>query len=264
MSSNVIKLAQPGYDVKTAGDENLIYSSLWPLLKIYLQGSASIPDVRATQTLATHDLGYPPVYWFFANTNIVSWDNLTISKDTRSEFFGPIGDGTLAVDSAKLSYTANAFPFAGGSAQLYYYIFALDLTKQYTAPIIKVGNVSGGFNSKTVFKLAKPGKDISSTDLQDYVIHSRARSPLIHSVNPSLGTVKTFTVTHSLGYLPMFFGYVKNSNGSYTMIATGQGGSSSFQSTENTIVFNDTGGKELTVVILKDPFLLDNTIPINI
>lgn len=261
---NIIKLAQSGYDVKSAGDENLIYSSKWPLLKIYLQNTFIIPDVRSNITLTTHDLGYPPVYWFFANTNIVSWDNLTISKDIRSEFFGPIGDGSLAIDANKLFYTANSFPFASGTAQLYYYIFALDLSKQYTAPIINVGDVRGGNDQSFVFKLAKPGKDISSINLQDFVIHSRARSPLIHSVNPSLGVVKTLTISHNLGYLPMFFGYVKNSNGSYTMIATGQGGSSSFQSSETNIVFSDTGGKELTIVILKDPFLLENTIPVNI
>lgn len=264
MGDPVVKLAQPGYDVKTAGDENLVYSSKWPLLEIYKQDTASF-NVTVNSVLARHDLQYPPVFWYFANTDVTAWENFgAILPARRAEFFGPIGDGTLSMDAGKLSYKANSLPLTSGIVRLYYYIFALDLTKQFNAPIIKVGSIAGGSDSKFVFKIAKPGVDISSNDLSQFILHSRARSPIIHSVNPSPGVVKNFVVTHGLGYVPMFFPYVKNTDGSYTMLPTGLGGTSNLTSNEQNITFTDTAGKELTIVILKDPFLIDYSVRVNI
>lgn len=260
--AQVVKLAQPGYDVKTAGDENLIYSSEWPIPKIYLQNNTTIPDVTKSFTITTHDLQFPPFFWFFSNSTIGGWLNSgAVLNQNRSEFFGPTANGTISINENNLIYT----PTTGttGSLNLYYYIFALDLSKQYIAPIIKVGSISGGDSQNFVFKLAKEGKNVSSNNLDDFVIHSRARTPLIHSVNPSQGVTKSFTVTHKLGYNPIFFGFTKV-NGYYTMIATGSGGSSNFTSTDQIIQFNDTGGKEITIVILKDPFDIDYTVQVNI
>jgi hypothetical protein len=259
----VVKLAQPGYDVKTAGDENLIYSSLWPLLKIYKQDKFTVSDVTQITTIAEHDLNFPAMFWFFSNATIDKWLGTgTMANERRSEFFGPIGaNASIKVNENKLVYEPGGF--ATGSLNLYYYIFGIDLTKQFTAPIIKVGAQSAGRATGRVFKLAKEGKSMDSNDLSDFVVHSKARSPLLHSVNPSPGVVKTFTVEHNLGYNPMFFGYVRT-DGYYTLIATGTGGSSNFTATENTVTFNDTGGKEITIVILKDPFLIDYTVQVNV
>ncbi len=261
--ARVIKLAQPGYDVHTCGDENLIYSSQWPVLKIYKQGSATVGDVTQTTTIATHDLGFPPVFWYFSNATINKWLGTgAMTNERRAEFSGPIGSAaSIKVNDGKLVYEPGGF--ATGSLNLYYYVFGLDLTKQYTAPIVKVGAQSGGSGNR-VFKVAKEGKDVSSDDLRDFVIHSRARSPMIHSVNPSGAVLKTFTVDHNLSYNPMFFGYTKGTDGYYTLIPTGTGGASSFTSTDKTVTFNDTGGKEITIVILKDPFVIDQSVAVSV
>ncbi len=260
---NVIKLAQQGYDVRTCGDENLIYSSEWPLFKIYKQDSATVKDVTQTTTVATHDLGFPPVFWYFSNATINKWLGTgTMTNERRAEFFGPIGSAaSIKINDSKLVYESGGF--ATGNLNLYYYIFGLDLTKQYTAPIIRVG-AQPGEQGNRVFKIAKEGKSVSSDDLRDFVIHSRARSPMVHSVNPSGTIVKTFIVTHDLGYNPMFFGYTKGTDGYYTLIPTGTGGSSNFTSTDKTVTFNDTGGKEITIVILKDPFIIDQSVVVSV
>lgn len=251
--ANVVKVAQPGYDVKTTGDENLVYSSEWPLLPIYQQGPVTVKDVSKSQILMIHDLTFNPLYWFFSNATITGWEGLGPSKnERRAEFFGPISGGSIGINTNQLLYTP---PVGGvsGSLNLYCYIFALDLAVQYNAPIINIGDIRGASDPSFVFKLAKEGRDINSHNLDDFIIHSRARSPLVHSVNPSVGVVKNLVINHNLGYLPMFFGYIK-SNGYYVQIPTGQGGSSSFLSDENNITFNDTGGKEISIVVLKDPF----------
>lgn len=262
--ARLVKLAQPGYDVKTAGDENLIYSSLWPLLKIYKQDSFIIPDVTQTTVIAEHDLAFPAMFWFFSNASISNWSGGgPMINERRSEFFGPVGFGAnIKINDNQLVYETDGSNTS--SLQLYYYIFGIDLSKQYTAPIVKVGAQSAGRSTSRVFKLAKEGKSSNSTDLNDFVVHSRARSPLVHSVNPSPGSVKSFTVDHNLGYNPMFFGYIKRSDGYYTLTATGPGGASSFTSDENTVTYTNTGDREITIVILKDPFIIDYTVGVSV
>lgn len=265
MSVPAFKLAQPGYDVKTAGDENLVYSADWPLLKIAFQGILAMDDVTQKYTAVEHKLGYPAMFWFFANTPVGAWQNSgNIGTRRRAEFFGPVGDGSVVMDSNRLAWQPVASPGTTGKSQLYYYVFALDLTQQYNAPIIKVGAVGGGSDHAPVFKIAKPNKDLASKDLSDFIIHSRARSPLIHSVNPSPGIVKNFSVRHGLGYNPMFFAYSKNAAGQYSLLPTGQGGSSSLLSNTQDITFTDSGGKEITIVILKDPFVVDYSVRVNV
>lgn len=260
--SDFLRLAQPGYDVHTAGDENLIYDSRWPLLKIFKQGSFKTDDVTQTSVIFDHNLGYVPFFWYFANTPINAWANFgDVGTQERSEFMGPIGGGNIEASDKQLKFNASG---AGGTgkAQLYYYVFALDITKPYIAPIIKTGAVRGQRGDR-VFKIAKENKDIKSNDLFDFIIHSRARSPLIHSVTPSKGEVKSLTVDHNLGYQPMFFGFQKTTTG-YKNIYTGQGGSSSFQSSETQVIFSSTGALEISIVVLKDPFLVDYSVQVNI
>lgn len=255
----VVKLAQPGYDVQTAGDENLIYSSQWPLLSIYKQDSFTISDIKVDAVITDHDLGFVPVFYYFANTTVASYDNLTIATDQRSEFFGPVGDGSIKITDKQLVWDSNSSPFTLGKSKLYYYLFALDLTKQFTAPTIKVGDVRGGSGTR-VFKLAKPGKDVNSTNIVDFIIHSKARSPLIHSVNPGVVTNRSFAVYHDLGYRPMFFGYTRNADGSYSMLATGTGGATKFAADEQKVEFTEASStRTMTIVILKDPFVIDAT-----
>lgn len=265
----LVKLAQQGYDVKTAGDENLIFSSEWPLLKIYQSGPFTISDVTQQQVIATHDLGFPAVFWYFTNDTILAWENFgTLVNDKRSEFFGPTGGGTIGMTNSQLTFTPADFT-ATGSLQGYYYIFANDLTTQYTAPTNNIGGLPAGINPGRTFKIAKSGQSVKSTNLKDFVIHSDTRSPLIHSINP--GTVGTdpivaggnsFTVEHDLTYVPMFFAY-KLTNGVYTMIATGSGGSEILTSTSTKVTFQTSlFGQQLTIVILKDPFLVNYAVSV--
>lgn len=255
----VLKLAQPGYDVKTAGDENLIYSSKWPTLKIYKSGSYRTKTINTLNQIADHDLGFTPVFWYFANTPLQNWlVGGTSREDTRAEFMGPVGDGAVEASNKGLVFQPVGSPAVTGPSRLYYYIFAQDIEKQYNAPTIRVGAVQGARPTR-VLKLARPGKDIKSDDLFDYIIHSRARAPLLHSVNPSKGAVTAFTVEHGLGYLPIFFPYVKTSRGTWAALYTGQGGSSSIQSDEQKITFTSAGAQEISIVVLKDPFNVDYT-----
>lgn len=256
--ARVIKLAQPGFDVNTTGDENLIYSSQWPLLPIAFQGSFTIPDVTVKTTILEHKLGFIPAFWFFTNTTIDAWQNgfgSTLVKQDRSEFFGPTGGGHIGINDNKLQFVPTSFTEIG-SLTIYYYIFTIDITKLFQAPITKIGSVVGGSGDQGVFKIAKPNKNISSNNLSDFVIHSDCRSPLVHMVQP--GTAST-TANHRLGYNPMFFCYVENySNtepGFFELVFSGSGGTSVLSSTINDVIYQTSGTTGRTsILVLKDPF----------
>jgi len=96
-----------------------------------------------------------------------------------------------------------------------YYIFGIDLETDFTAPILSSGTDTDTPTGSTNFgiKVTKPGKDVSSTDLRDFVIHSGTRSPLVHLVKNGDYTVWDSTgyisVFHGLGYAPFMFFYRK-------------------------------------------------------
>ncbi len=190
------------------------------------------------------------MFWDF--TNFTNTFNLPASN----VFFS----NTFSVNERYLRYTKPLTPASGpirGVVQL----FTLDLSKLFIAPVVKIGGTDGNPGSRK-FKLAKEGKSIHSTRLRDFVITTDARSPLIHSVSP--GKVQAgggdiygtgFTVEHNLGYVPLSFGYSKGSDGYYSLLASGGGGSTRFASTSTKIIFGESSaGRELTIVIMKDPF----------
>jgi hypothetical protein len=67
----VFKVAQPGFDVKTASDDELAFSSQFNTLKIFQTGvtqiSKSANSSGATSVIA-HNLGYRPIVFAFTDT----------------------------------------------------------------------------------------------------------------------------------------------------------------------------------------------------
>lgn len=280
----IAKLAQPGIDVKTAGDEHLVYNSNWPLLKIVKQGSFKTSEFGTSgKVIVAHDLGYVPFFFYFANTDITMWEGSSavppIVDTSRSEFLGNTLLSPSITDSALLFDGGIHGSTSVGTIQLYYYIFALDITAPYTAPQIKSGGVIGPRNTKTAFKLAKPGKDISSSRLEDYIVNSDARSPMVHAVYQGVtkpnGSVAGygFTVTHGLGYIPMFFAFAKTGgnfgidgaiSGSWTTLYPSSA-ISGFTVDTQTIQYNNLNQDEhIALVVLKDPFEIDYSVSVSV
>jgi len=70
---------------------------------------------------------------------------------------------------------------------------------------------------KTGIKVTKATKDISSTDIRDFILHSEYPMFKIHEVSSGSITINagessgTTTINHSLGYVPAFLVYENNS-----------------------------------------------------
>lgn len=275
--AEVVKLAQSGQSALEAGDQDLIFSSEWPLLKIYRQGSYQANGSPANDIISTHDLGFVPVFWIFSNNimnNFLSAGStgaLPMQVTYRSEFNGPT-KFRPSMDKKNFNFiTDNTFT---PPVQFYYYIYALDLEKPYTAPSINLGKQPKGTPPPSVFKIAKSGSPANSSNLEDFVVHSRGRSPLVHAVYPHTADADSsflngagFRFDHNLGYIPMFFLYANtgaNDTSPNRWVLLNLLGFSSHADEKTITVDTNNPGLQMSLVVLKDPFFIDYNVEVNL
>lgn len=89
MSDYGIKISKEGYDVKTAGVENLVLTSKANQFKIHLQGTLSFTS-NETKTVA-HGLSYTPCY-------------IAFMKNSGGSYYYLSQGGQDYVDSTYLSF----------------------------------------------------------------------------------------------------------------------------------------------------------------
>lgn len=88
MSNYGIKISRPGFDVNTAGPQELAFSSAYKTLKINSQGSGTLTNASRTATIA-HNLGYVPVFMVHSTYPIT----LQGAGLTATDYvLGPVGD----------------------------------------------------------------------------------------------------------------------------------------------------------------------------
>lgn len=245
MANVGIKVSRKGYDVTSCADREVAFSSLWKTLQI--EHSASF-DISAPDTMYTHNLNYYPFFMVFHDN-----DPVTGSADDYSRL------ATISA-SSMFPITDTTLEFEGGSQyQGRYYIFRLDLETDYTADSVQTTDTSAGTTEdRWGIAISKEGQDVHSTDFRNFVQHSNCRGAIVHMVEHwSIGSsgVHTHTVTHNLGYIPMFFVFVKlagetgyrNAGNADDMLAVG---------TTTTVTVDDVYEGDYSVVILKDTFLV--------
>ncbi len=191
----VAKLAQRFFDVRTAADKDLVFSSEFPLLKEEATGiidtSTLGPDFDY-YPIYNHGLGYHPFFIF-------------ITEDAGISFRG-------AVDSN--------YVYMSPSAGLRYrwIVYRLPLYRSFESPVSNNLSVQNDNDSNLKFKFAKNGKNINSTDLRDFTIHSDTMSPIVHAVNfkepstsdffsTSIGDLWRHIVEVNLPYEPLVFAF---------------------------------------------------------
>lgn len=242
MADYGVKGSVPGYDVKSVVDYLQSFNSSWPLLKVHETGNFS--------GTVTHGLGYPPFFLMASPT---------LTPGAVDEFAEEYG-----VDSNVLARTS-------GADTPRYFIFRLDITTDFTAPVVTGSTVKSTIDHDYGFKVAKPGKDVSSTDLRDFALHSGTRSPMVHKVNygptTNSGSALERTVNHGLTYTPTAFAFIlpgTNTAGlsstRHCIIPPPVGVAFGYYEVDSTKVyinldpsfFSDT--PQVSVVVLKDPF----------
>lgn len=268
------KVSRVNIDVNTASDDQLLFNSGWPTMKIAYQGSATI-DSRVTQDIVTHNFGYAPMFFIYRVSG------------TTSEFssYGSVFNGTVVGFFGSNSTSLRYFDpgFGSGNVTFYYYVFANPLDQSFTAEIKStdpdVSSIIGQGPLDYGIKVAKSGESAYSTDLRDFAFHSAAMSPNIHMVgygtpNENATTAplpaKQFQITHNLGYEPLMLTYVDYGSNSpsftagYYYMLGGNGGASytrTYATSTTCRVEEDydlVGGVDATatcsIVVLKEPF----------
>jgi hypothetical protein len=250
------KASVPGYDINHVTDFLMSFNSSWPLLKIEHSAVATITLNATPQTIYTHNLGYPPAYFFLSGG-----------------IFQEYGDVRhIGVNNTILGY--DGLNPVGGTYTFRYYVCRLPLTQNFTAPIIGDSQIQTAISRDYGIKVAKPGKSTSSTDLRDFALNTSSRSLMVHKVDygpltPDGGDY-TRTVSHGLIYTPFAFCYLKYGTGlsgydpDYHYINPGpQGVQDAWHTLDssNMYIFENgtfaTAGADATMVALKDPFAKD-------
>lgn len=189
-----VKISNIGWDVKTAGDANLYFSSSWPLLKI------EATDMSTTGAVINHGLQYPPLAFAWTPTD---------------------GLSTCAVNSSTM--TIPSAPSITTSCR--YFIFRVPLNVAYQSPVVHAPLTQPGTADHNFgLKFVKRGKDLGSNDLRDFTLHSSARSPILHAVlaqkigqigEGDFSAVNGIKWTPDLPYRPVYFGFYSSNGENY-------------------------------------------------
>jgi len=244
------KVSRKGYDVNSCSDNELLFSSEWPLLKLHSTGTYSVSDIGSV-TLTTHGLGYYPMYTIYYTKD----SGTTTQLDPNSGFYITCDDDKLYIDTT----TAVGF----GIDSIRWTVYYLDLFTEIDYGSINTTGTAQGSSSDYGIIVSKSGKDYDSTDPRDLALDSRKRSLIVHQVaNVAFvsGTVypNIPSVTHNLGYPPFYLSYEKLSSDSLVYQYVDVGGPFNGVSDTEIILFTTAGAivptnSTVSFVVFKDP-----------
>ena len=243
-----------GHDVRSAIDYINTFDSSSPTLKLDRTGQ--------TTSSVSHNLGYFPLFF--------------ITYGAGGSFPGTVSQ----FSEAEWSVDTNSLIRSSGSGLVRYFIGRHNISSNFYSEHRGGTTLKSPGTDEYVFKIAKDGKSLDSSDMRDFSLHSETTSPLISSIDYGkmvLGTggyyVRSFK--YNLPYTPLVFVYMKPSLNSLSLstsrmymmhppigatthayvVDTDIGGSggvgyvTAFAST-----FDFSSPPDVSIVVFKDPF----------
>jgi len=266
--SNIV-VTQAGISARYAADYQMVFNSDWPSLAIAFEANVQVPYLSSLTI--PHNLGFYPLTMGWTILNGVSIGRTFTSSGNLS---GPQNDVTLTFDNKNIYLTNN-----GSFNQVTYTMsikcYNLDISKgiDYTLP--KTPTVKTTYDPSNGIKVVKYGKSIGSTDLRDFILHSRAQSPAVLSI---VTTVKNGIIGYNnpVGYVPWTLAFVggPGQNQKYSPLAPGsqQNGyqfvlANPQQSNPQTYITNsfltNPNNNFGSLVVLRDPLIVPTTVQAN-
>ncbi len=131
------------------------------------------------------------------------------------------------------------------------------MSVNFTAPILTNPPSIPETIDNYIFAITKAGKDVSSTDLRDFVVHSSARSMQIHSVNYFEKNSINWTeiIHHNLGY-DAFFLFYAASGQDWFLITSGNTNIKGYSLDNNRVQIGASFTGKFSCIIFKDPYSL--------
>jgi hypothetical protein len=245
-----IKISKPGYNVETAEDSDLIFSSGWASLPIAFEATGSYTNSFQTDQV-THGLGFPPLACIFYGYNGLAYRAALVTVDSSKVYISNTGQYPTIPIGATGTYHVVAFN--------------VDLSRDVDYATTDQSSTNTIYDPDYGIKVAKEGQDITSTDYRDFILHSRCQSPLVLSVKNQSSSIATDTVnfTSPKNYRSWVFGYVRGTNGRYRYAP--YGGSAYPETLTNGIgstiqwvpASSDDGA---ALVVLRDPMFTSNIV----
>lgn len=271
-----IKISQPGFSATNAPDYNLAFSSSWPQMSIVVDYVTTI-----TATLVSGTWTYPAVtvqhnLGFYAFTRAyVSGGNFETGIISNN-FTVPDNDN-LYIQDNQTQWLPSVTPTSGTTITVNIKIYNINLLKFVTYPYKQPPIIAQPYDKDYGIKIVKENKSIDSNDLRDFILHSRAQSPQIDSVNvdPSFAQY-----TNTTGYINWVFGFGFNTNAPNlnlsAVIAPPDGaqalpwmrinrdGSFNFKPNFYSVSNFAAGGGAASLVVIRDPLFVAQNIEVTI
>lgn len=237
------KVSRQGFDVDTASDKQLAFSSEWALLPIEAEGTISLTNgVAYDQVLYTHNLNYVPLFFI--------WEENGGARYPLGKFF------PFNVYATTTTLHLEDAPYYG-NCTLHWKIFRRPMLTSYTASTLNSTDATETDSGDYGIVASLPAKDVSSTDKREFSVRSDVRQFMVHKTGYTTTPSLQETVTHNLGYQPMYWLYVegtgRNPAGAYNLIIQTDDFVVSASTTQLTWTFYGIDGLNYAYVIFKDP-----------
>lgn len=243
-----IRITQVGISEPYAADYQFVFNSDWPSLAIAFDQVVTVAAAGVGQV--THGLGFFPL--------TMAW--YSVGGVSVGRFYA-----TTSFDKQKV-YIDNTLNTSDVTVDIKCYNVDISVSKDYTLPQFPLFKTP--YDPTTGIKVVKYGKSIASDDLRDFILHSRAQSPALLSLQTQsqgvrTGFVTNIAYTNPAGYTPWILGFINTDGTSKTYQCFPPG------SSQNTPAFFQLGAKSVvslvpgtvaSLVVLRDPLVVANTL----
>lgn len=198
------KVSRRGFDVNTASDRQLLWSSAFQALKIVDRFNVNFTADGSEKVIYTHNLGYKPMFFIYGSGGAILWHKKRIATDTTAFKWFPNRIPT----SLPINTDATARVL----------IFGTEFGEVFNAPNIDIGDTATAPYGDFGIKVSRDGFDVKTAALNDLVFSSGgtlAGQAVHQQIVHKYGLISNKrgqdvqTIAHGLGYAPMFSVFVR-------------------------------------------------------
>lgn len=250
-----IKITQAGISVPYAADYQYVFNSDWPSLAIAFDENIFVGAGSKGQI--AHNLGFYPL--------TMAW--FSVGGISVGRYYG------ITKFDKNNVYIDNSANSSDVTVNVKCYNLDITIEKDYALP--QFPTFKTPYDPSTGIKVSKYNKSINSTDLRDFILHSRAQSPAVlsvNSINKPYPNDPVFQGTHiqytnPAGYTPWVLGYAALTSDTSIYQLYAPGGNQSFPAfiqigaTSYILPASiyPTGLTPGSLVVLRDPLVVSNT-----
>jgi hypothetical protein len=214
-----IKVSKLGYDVKTTGDQNLVYTSQYSNLKIYqiIEKTLTVSSsLTPTSTTIDNPLSYSPAYFPFVESTTVASGKWRPAVSNGTPEFPPDMDMVYVgvdYDQANNRFNLTVTQNHTGSRTYTFRIVIFVDKFDGTASSVNPTDTHG-------IRVSKPGQSVLNNYETNMSFSSEFQNLTINrlssvSVTGNAGEYHYEEYAHNLGYVPIIMSWVTEDNANY-------------------------------------------------